>query len=109
MSCVFYEQTVNSLMYLMMCIRHDNNLAMGMVSKYMLNPRKIHYEAVKWILRYLKSIVDYNLLFDELLENAKFLFDYIDVVYGQDLHKSLYTTGFVFTLDDEIISWRSTL
>ncbi|OAE29694.1 hypothetical protein AXG93_509s1470 [Marchantia polymorpha subsp. ruderalis] len=109
MSCVPYEQAVGSLMYLMVCTRPDIAFAMGKVSRYMSNPGKVHWEAVKWILRYLKSTLDYGLLFDGLLDNAKSLFGYVDADYGQDLDKRRSTTGYVFTLGGGSISWRSTL
>ncbi|OAE32685.1 hypothetical protein AXG93_4085s1060 [Marchantia polymorpha subsp. ruderalis] len=42
MSCVPYEQAVDSLMYLMVCTRPDIALAMGKVMSYMSNPGKVH-------------------------------------------------------------------
>ncbi|OAE33501.1 hypothetical protein AXG93_1467s1030 [Marchantia polymorpha subsp. ruderalis] len=87
----------------------DIAFAMGKVSRYMSNPWKVHWEAVKWIMKHLKSILDYGLLFDGLLDNAKSLFGYVDVDCGQDLDKRRSTTGYVFTLGGGSISWRSTL
>ncbi|OAE18442.1 hypothetical protein AXG93_2376s1010 [Marchantia polymorpha subsp. ruderalis] len=97
MPCVPYEQAVGSLMYLMVCIRPDIAFAMGKISRYMSNPEKVHWEAVKWIMRYLKSTLDYGLLFDGLLYNAKSLFGYVDVDYGQDPDKRRSTTGSCYT------------
>lgn len=70
-------------MYLMMCTRPDITLAMGKMNMYMSNPRKVHWEVVKWILIYLKSIVDYGLLFDGLLDTIKSFFSYVDANYGE--------------------------
>ena len=109
MSTIPYDKVVGSLMYLMVCTRPDIALAMGKVSRYMSNPGKVHWEAVKWILRYLKSTKDYGLLFDGLSSNAKSLLGYVDADYGQDLDKRKSTTGYVFTLGGGCISWRSTL
>lgn len=36
--------------------------------------------------------MDYDLLFDVLLDNAKYLFGYVDVDYGQNLNKRRFTT-----------------
>lgn len=82
MLCVSYEQVVCSLMYLMVCTMLDIALEMEKVSMYMSNQRKVHWKAMNWIMRYMKSIVDYGLLFDGLLDNAKSLFGYIDANYG---------------------------
>lgn len=56
---------------------------------------------MRYILRYLKSIVDYNLLFDSLLENVKSLLRSIDADQGHDLNKNRSTSRYMFTLDDE--------
>ena len=50
-----YASMVGSLMYSMVCTRPNIALAMGVVSRFMNNPRKGNWEAVKWILRYLRG------------------------------------------------------
>lgn len=59
-------------------------------------------------MRYLKITLDYGSLFDGILDNAKFFFDYVDADYGQYLDKRRFTTGYVFTLGGGSITWRST-
>ena len=51
MSNVPYSSVVGSLMYAMVCTRPDVSHAVSVVSRYMHNPGKDHWEAVKWILR----------------------------------------------------------
>ena len=53
MAKVPYASVIESLMYVMVCIRPDISHAVGVVSRFMSNPGKAHWEAVKWILRYL--------------------------------------------------------
>jgi hypothetical protein len=55
MSRVPYSSTIESLMYAMVCTRPNIAHAVGVVSKYMNNPVKEHWEAVNWILRYLRG------------------------------------------------------
>eukprot|EP00253_Pinus_taeda_P005034 PITA_05034 len=55
MSKVPYASAVGSLMYAMVCTRPDIAHAVGVVSRYMNNPGKEHWMAVKWVLRYLKG------------------------------------------------------
>ena len=50
-----YASIVGSLMYAMVCTRPDIRYAVGVVSRFMSNPDKEHWNAVKWILRYLKG------------------------------------------------------
>jgi hypothetical protein len=108
MSKVFYVKGVGSLMYLMVYTKPKISLAMSKVSRYMSNLRKVHWEGVKWILRYVNGTKDVGLLFDGYLENAKSLLDYVDVDYGQDLSGRKSTTVYVFTLRCGCISWRPT-
>ena len=39
-------------------------LAIGLVSRYMHDPSKGHWQTVKWILRYLLKIIDVDLVFE---------------------------------------------
>ena len=49
---VLYASAVGSLMYAMVCTRPDIGYAVGVVSWFMSNPRKEHWNTVKWILRF---------------------------------------------------------
>ena len=55
MSRVPYSSVVDRLMYEMVCTRPDIAHVVGVVRRYMNNPGKEHWEAVKWILRYLRG------------------------------------------------------
>ena len=50
-----YAYVVGSLMYAMIATRPDIAFGVGVVSRYMSNPSKKHWEAVKGIMRYLKA------------------------------------------------------
>ncbi|KAE8664146.1 Serine-threonine protein kinase [Hibiscus syriacus] len=54
---VSYASSIESLLYAMVCTRPDITHVVGAVSRYMNNPGKVHWEAVKWILRYLRGYV----------------------------------------------------
>ena len=55
MTLVPYASAVGSLIYAMVYTRPDIAHAVGVVSRYMANPGKKHWEAVKWLLRYLRG------------------------------------------------------
>nr|GEX00331.1 retrovirus-related Pol polyprotein from transposon TNT 1-94 [Tanacetum cinerariifolium] len=52
---VTYENVVGSLMYLMLCTRADIAYVVSVISRYLENPGKNHWEALKWILKYLRD------------------------------------------------------
>nr|GEW17092.1 retrovirus-related Pol polyprotein from transposon TNT 1-94 [Tanacetum cinerariifolium] len=62
-SKVPYANVVGSLMYLMVCTRPDIAYATSVVSKYLANMGKIHWEAVKWILKYLRGTANMGLVY----------------------------------------------
>ena len=55
MSHVPHANSIGCLMYAMVCTRPDISHAVGVSSKYMENPGKEHWNAVKWVLRYLRG------------------------------------------------------
>jgi len=63
MSKVSYASAVGSLMYAMVCTRSDIAHAVGVVSRFLSNPGKKHWEGVKWILRYLNGTSKMHLFF----------------------------------------------
>ena len=58
-----YSNAVGSLIYAIVCTTPDIAHAMSVVSSYMANLGKAHWQAVKWILRYLKGSTDIGLVF----------------------------------------------
>ncbi|KAL5822188.1 hypothetical protein ACOSQ3_024070 [Xanthoceras sorbifolium] len=106
MAKVPYASAIGSLMYAMVCTRPDIAQAMGAVSRYMNNPGKIHWEAVKWILRYLRGTTNKTLCFKG---GDTTLTGYVDadLAGNVDIRKS--TTGYVYTLGGTAVSWVSQL
>ncbi|XP_070016936.1 secreted RxLR effector protein 161-like [Nicotiana sylvestris] len=107
MSKVPYANVVGSLMYAMVCTRPDISQTVGVISRYMHNPRKEHWQAVKWILRYIHNTVNVGLVFEE--EGNQSVIGYCDSDFAGDLDKRRSTTGYVFSFVKAPISWKSTL
>ena len=63
MSKVPYASAIGSLMYAVVCKRPNIAHAVGVVSRFISRPGKQHWEAIKWILRYLKGSSDTYLCF----------------------------------------------
>ncbi|KAH9688510.1 hypothetical protein KPL70_015142 [Citrus sinensis] len=104
-----YSNAVGSLMYVMVCTRSDISHAVSIVSRYMHNPGKGHWQAVKWILRHIQKTMDVGLLFERDDTLGKGVIGYVDSDYAGDLDKRRSTTGYVFTFAGGPISWKSTL
>ena len=60
---ILYASAVGSLMYVTLCTRPDIYYSVGMVSRYQSNPGPKHWEAIKHILKYLKRMGDYMLVY----------------------------------------------
>ncbi|KAJ0869659.1 putative RNA-directed DNA polymerase [Helianthus annuus] len=103
-----YANAVGSLMYLMICTRPDLGFAVSMVSRYVSNPGKLHWEAVKWILRYLKGTQDKGLVFgrDGFADQV---FGYADSDFAKDLDKGKSMTGYAFKVFGSLVSWKAAL
>nr|GEY57700.1 retrovirus-related Pol polyprotein from transposon TNT 1-94 [Tanacetum cinerariifolium] len=86
MEKVPYVNVVGSLMYAMLCIRPDISHDVEMVNMYMHNPGKGHWQAVKWILRYIHNTVDVGLVFEH--RSSQWVEGYYDSDYAGDLDKS---------------------
>ncbi len=70
MELVPYSSAVGSVMYIMICTRPDISHAVSLVSRFMANPGRQHWEAVKWIFRYLKGTSSIGLVYETKRENA---------------------------------------
>ena len=92
-------------MYAMLCIRLDISHAVNVVSRYMSNPSKVHWQAVKLILRYLKDTSSVCLEFGKSKDG---LVGYVDLDFGGDLDKRRSLTGYVFTVGSCAINWKAT-
>jgi hypothetical protein len=92
MSRVPYSSTIGILMYAMVCTRPDIAHAMGFVRRYMNNTDKEHWEAIKWILRYLRGITTHALCFEG---SDTVLQGYVDSDMAGDKDRRRSTTGYV--------------
>ena len=101
MSKVPYASAIGSLMYAMVCTRPDIAHAVGVVSRFMSRPGKQHWEAVKWILRYLKGSSDTCLCFTGASLKLQ---DYVDADFAGDIDSRKSIIGFDFTLGGTTIS-----
>ncbi|GJY62249.1 hypothetical protein Tco_0462906 [Tanacetum coccineum] len=77
MKKVPYASAVGSIMYAVRCTRPDVAFAQNLVSRYQQNPGKLHWVAVKHILKYLRNTRD------------------------------MFLTGYVFVVNGGAVDWKS--
>ena len=106
MSKVPYASVVGCLMYVMVCTRPDLAHAVTVVSKFLSNSRRMHWDAVKWIFRYLKGTIYYGIMFSKQQSDPS-VRGYVDADYVGDLDDRRSTIGYVFTLGGRPICWKS--
>ena len=85
MSKVPYANDVGCVMYPMVLTRPDISHALSMVSRYMVSPGQDHWKAAKWILRYLKSTLEYGLVYGRSYGKGKGICGFVDTDFAGDL------------------------
>uniref|UniRef100_A0A3Q7HRQ0 Reverse transcriptase Ty1/copia-type domain-containing protein n=1 Tax=Solanum lycopersicum TaxID=4081 RepID=A0A3Q7HRQ0_SOLLC len=107
MSRVPYASAVGSLMYAMVWTRPDLAHAVSVVSKFMGQPGKEHWQAVKRIFRYLRGTSDVGLIYGG--DTQCLVSGYSDSDYAGDVDTRRSMNGYVFTLGGSVVSWKATL
>uniref|UniRef100_A0A3Q7H623 Reverse transcriptase Ty1/copia-type domain-containing protein n=1 Tax=Solanum lycopersicum TaxID=4081 RepID=A0A3Q7H623_SOLLC len=106
-SRVPYVSAVGSLMYVMVCTRPDLAHVVSVVSRFMGQPGREHWQAVKRIFRYLRGTFDVGLInggYTQCLVTG-----YSDSDYAGDVDTRRSMTGYVFTLRGSAVSWKASL
>lgn len=98
-----YREAVGSLMFLAVISRPDISYAVSRVSQYLENPKTIHWNAVKKILKYLQGTVEYGLFY----QPEGNLEGYSDADFAGDTQDRKSTSGYVFQFCGTAISWAS--
>ncbi|XP_062186663.1 uncharacterized mitochondrial protein AtMg00810-like [Phragmites australis] len=101
-----FRSIVGSLRYLVNT-RPDIAYAVGIVSRYMEKPTDQHKAAVKQILRYIQGTVRYGCTFRKNSREVLNLLGYSDSDLAGDLDDRKSTSGFVFLLGGNLITWSS--
>ncbi|XP_048226863.1 uncharacterized mitochondrial protein AtMg00810-like [Ricinus communis] len=98
------RQLVSSLFYLTIT-RPDISYSVGVISQFMDKPRESHLIAAKRILRYVKSTLNFGLLYKQ---HASFLLTgFVDADWAGDVNDRRSTTGYCFNTGSTAVSWCS--
>lgn len=103
-----YQCMIGGIMFAMLCTRPDISFAVTCLSQFSSNPLPEHIQALKRVLRYLKSTVNVGLNYTgtDTKLTAPALIGYSDADWGQSYDRRSIT-GYTFLLCGGAISWQS--
>jgi len=106
-----YANAIGSLMYAMVCTRPNIAHAVSLVSRFTANPGKAHWQALKWILRYIRGSLGRVLVYGGARNSRRTtaIEGFVDSDYAGCLDSRKSLTGFVFTAFGTAISWKASL
>lgn len=99
-----YQQFIGSVTYAMTISRPDIAFTTNKLAQYLSDPAKHHQQAVKRLVRYLRSTKAMRIRYGPETPN---LTGYSDADYGGDKSDRKSTTGNVFLLAGGAVSWLS--
>nr|GEV01036.1 retrotransposon protein, putative, Ty1-copia subclass [Tanacetum cinerariifolium] len=105
MKKVPYASAVGSIMCAVRCTRPDVAFAQNLVSRYQQNPGKLHWIAVKHILKYLRNTRDMFLVYGAKPNIELDVIGFCDASCKCD--KDDTKTGYVFVINGEAVDWKS--
>ncbi|KAL0320072.1 UNVERIFIED_CONTAM: Retrovirus-related Pol polyprotein from transposon TNT 1-94 [Sesamum radiatum] len=99
-----YSRIIGSLMYIMNCTRPDIAYAVNKLSRFTSNSSKNHWKGLIRVLRYLKYTSNYGLHYTRY---PTVLEGYSDANWISDSKDTKSTSGYVFTIRGDAVSWKS--
>ena len=97
-----YKEIVGSVLYAAMMTRPDIACVVGLLSRAMDGPRRVHWIAIRRLFRYLRGTLSLGLTFSGGVK----LIGFTDANWGGDVDKTS-TSGYVFSLNGGAIAWSS--
>ena len=102
-----YRSLVGKLLFAANTVRSDISYIVGVLSRYLKEPKEVHYKAAKRVLRYLKGTKDLGIRYEAGNNDNGELLGYCDADWAGDKSDRKSTTGFVFKYANGAITWRS--
>ncbi|XP_060549685.1 uncharacterized protein LOC132712425 [Pantherophis guttatus] len=100
-----YRSTIGSLLYIANWTWPDIALPVNLLSRHVSNPTTYHWEAIKWVLRYLKHSSEAYLRLEPDATKQPTLTCYADADWAGDAKSRKSTSGYVFFLNSSPVHW----
>lgn len=101
-----YREAIGSLMFLSQLTRPDITYVVNLMNRLLTCYNEAHWRAVKRIFRYLTGTNEFGICYRRSHANPDLL-GYSDADYAGDIVTRRSTTGYIFLLFGEPISWYS--
>ncbi|PWA94574.1 ribonuclease H-like domain, Reverse transcriptase, RNA-dependent DNA polymerase [Artemisia annua] len=98
----YYRSLIGSLRYLLHT-RPDLSYSVGLLSRFMQDPKDHHLKAIKQVIRYIKGTKDHGIIYKK--EGGCKITGYSDSSYGINTDQGKGTTGIVFYFGESPITW----
>ncbi|GJR24787.1 leucine-rich repeat protein [Tanacetum coccineum] len=98
----YYRSLIGSLRYLLHT-RPDLSYSIGLLSRFMQDPKDHHLKAVKQVIRYIRGTKEHGIIYKK--EGGCKITGYSDSSYGINTDKGKGTTGIVFYFGESPITW----
>ena len=99
-----YRSLIGSLRYLLHT-RPDLSYSIGLLSRFMQEPKEQHMKAIRQVLRYVKGTINYGITYKHNGGNK--IQGFSDSSYGVNTQEGKGTTGIIFYYGDSPISWST--
>ncbi|UYV74543.1 hypothetical protein LAZ67_12000081 [Cordylochernes scorpioides] len=99
----YYQEIVGKLIYIATRTRPDICYAISNMSRFNKDPREVHMNGLKKILRYLKGTMNYELIYSR---GDLSIVTYTDASWERTADTRSYT-GFVIEMGNNLLNWKS--
>jgi len=103
MENVPYANAIGTIMCSMISTRPDLAHSISLLSRFMSNPGKPHWNALKYLFRYINGFINIGLCYKIRYDNLD-LVGYVDSDFAGDKDSRKSTTAYFFTLGGNCIS-----
>ena len=106
-----FRSLIGSLLYANICSRPDISFALSTLASHNADPRKMHWNALLDLLRYLRDSQEHKITYGKLsaTETRNTLSVYADADFDMDTVGRKSRTGYVIFLNGGAIAWNSSL
>jgi hypothetical protein len=105
-----YRELLGALLYANVCTRPEISFAVSTLASFTAKSRKMHYNALREVLNYVKQTEDMAIVFGNVDSADKNkLLTYADADFAAKHNKRRSRTGYVIYLNGAPIAWKSKL